>query len=183
VKRWALIGVALLAGSGIAVYLAMTAPAKTSFASTSAPRPMPDLQFQDGRGSPLALSDFRGRTVLLNVWATWCTPCRAEMPMLDRLQHELGGGAFEVVALSIDSKSATAVRRFYEEIGIRSLAVYVDPSMQATQKLRIVGVPTTLLIDREGRELWRKTGPAQWDSPEVMQVLRAQLSEDRTDAR
>jgi thiol-disulfide isomerase/thioredoxin len=178
-----LIGLAALAASGIAVYLAMAAPAKTSFASTGSPRPVPDLQFQDGRGNPLALSDFRGRAVLLNVWATWCTPCREEMPTLDRLQQKLGGPAFEVLALSIDNGGVAAVRRFFEEVGVRSLSVYVDPSMRATEKLRIVGVPTTLLIDREGRELWRKTGPAQWDSPEVVQVLRAQIREERTDAR
>jgi hypothetical protein len=88
-----------------------------------------------------------------------------------------------VLALSIDNGGVAAVRRFFEEVGVRSLSVYVDPSMRATEKLRIVGVPTTLLIDREGRELWRKTGPAQWDSPEVVQVLRAQIREERTDAR
>jgi thiol-disulfide isomerase/thioredoxin len=178
-----LISLAALTVSGIAGYLAMAAPAKTGFASTRSPRPVPDLQFQDGRGNPLALSDFRGRAVLLNVWATWCTPCREEMPTLDRLQQKLGGAAFEVVALSIDNGGVAAVRRFFEEVGVRSLSVYVDPSMRATEKLRIVGVPTTLLIDREGRELWRKTGPAQWDSPEVVQVLRAQIREERTDAR
>jgi thiol-disulfide isomerase/thioredoxin len=178
-----LISLAALTVSGIAGYLAMAAPAKTGFASTRSPRPVPDLQFQDGRGNPLALSDFRGRAVLLNVWATWCTPCREEMPTLDRLQQKLGGPAFEVLALSIDNGGVAAVRRFFEEVGVRSLSVYVDPSMRATEKLRIVGVPTTLLIDREGRELWRKTGPAQWDSPEVVQVLRAQIREERTDAR
>jgi len=114
---------------------------------------------------------------LLNIWATWCVPCREEMPTLDRLQQKLGGPAFEVVALSIDSKGIPAVRQFFEEIGVRSLAVYVDPSMQAMEKLRIVGVPTTLLIDREGRELWRKSGPAQWDSPDVIQRLRAPAKE------
>ncbi len=92
-------------------------------------------------------------------------------------QQKLGGPAFEVVALSIDSKGIPAVRQFFEEIGVRSLAVYVDPSMQAMEKLRIVGVPTTLLIDREGRELWRKSGPAQWDSPDVIQHLRASAKE------
>jgi thiol-disulfide isomerase/thioredoxin len=178
-----LISLAALTVSGIAGYLAMAAPAKTGFASTRSPRPVPDLQFQDGRGNPLALSDFRGRAVLLNVWATWCTPCREEMPTLDRLQQKLGGPAFEVLALSIDNGGVAAVPRFFEEVGVRSLSVYVDPSMRATEKLRIVGVPTTLLIDREGRELWRKTGPAQWDSPEVVQVLRAQIREERTDAR
>ena len=122
-----------------------------------------------------ALSDFRGKVVLLNVWATWCAPCRKEMPALDRLQQTLGGAEFEVVALSIDGGGAAAVRRFYDEIGIRSLALYVDSTMAASGKLRTVGIPTTLLLDREGRERWRKTGPAEWDSPEIVESLRAKL--------
>jgi thiol-disulfide isomerase/thioredoxin len=191
-----LIAVALLAVSGIAVYVgareggAPQASAASSGAATqaiattqTAPRPVPELQFQDGHGNPRVLSDFRGKTILLNIWATWCVPCREEMPTLDRLQQKLGGPAFEVVALSIDADGTAAVRRFFEEIGIRSLAVYVDPSMQATEKLRIVGVPTTLLIDREGRELWRKSGPAQWDSPDVIRSLRGQMSEERADGK
>lgn len=194
-----LIGVALLAVSGIAAYLATRggapgaapqasaassgAPSPKIVASLAAPRQVPELQFQDAQGRPRALSEFRGRTVLLNIWATWCVPCREEMPTLDRLQRKLGGPAFEVVALSIDSKGIPAVRQFFEEIGVRSLAVYVDPSMQAMEKLRIVGVPTTLLIDREGRELWRKSGPAQWDSPDVIQDLRTRLREEHADGK
>jgi hypothetical protein len=97
------------------------------------------------------------------------------MPALDRLQQTLGGPDFQVVALSINSGGAAVVRQFYDEIGIRSLSVYVDPSMEASGKLRAVGIPTTLLIDREGRERWRKTGPAEWDSPEIIESLRAKL--------
>ncbi|MBI3042934.1 MAG: TlpA family protein disulfide reductase [Betaproteobacteria bacterium] len=139
------------------------------------PEPVPDIRFVDGNGAPRALSNFRGKVVLLNVWATWCAPCRKEMPALDRLQRTLGGADFEVVALSIDNGGAAAARQFYDEIGIRSLAVYVDASMEATGKLRALGIPTTLLLDREGRERWRKTGPAEWDSPEIIESLRARL--------
>jgi hypothetical protein len=97
------------------------------------------------------------------------------MPALDQLQQKLGGAEFEVIALSIDSGGSAAVRRFYDEMGIRSLAVYVDASMEGTGKLRALGIPTTLLLDREGRERWRKTGPAEWDSPEIVESLRAKL--------
>lgn len=141
----------------------------------SVPQPVPDIRFQDAEGRPRTLSDFRGKVVLLNVWATWCAPCRKEMPALDRLQQMLGGPDFQVVALSIDSGGAAAVRRFYDEIGIRTLATYVDPSTEATGKLRTLGIPTTLLLDREGRERWRKTGPAEWDTPEIIESLRAKL--------
>ena len=141
----------------------------------SAPQPLPEIRFQDGDGKPYTLSDFRGKVVLLNVWATWCAPCRKEMPTLDRLQQKLGGPAFEVVALSINSGGAAVVRQFYDDIGIRSLALYVDPSMEASGKLHTIGIPTTLLLDREGRERWRKIGPAEWDSPEIIESLRAKL--------
>jgi thiol-disulfide isomerase/thioredoxin len=126
------------------------------------------------------LGEFRGKVVLLNIWATWCAPCREEMPALDRLQQTAGGSDFEVVALSIDSGGMDAVRRFYDEIGIRALAPYVDPSMRAGTELRIVGVPTTLLLDREGGERWRKTGPEQWDAPEIVAALRERTREHRT---
>jgi thiol-disulfide isomerase/thioredoxin len=141
----------------------------------SAPQTVPNIRFQGANGKPYALSDFRGRVVLLNVWATWCAPCRKEMPALDRLQQKLGGPEFEVVALSIDGGGAATVRRYYDEIGIHALAIYLDSSVEATGKLRTVGIPTTLLIDREGRERWRKAGPAEWDAPEIIESLRAKL--------
>lgn len=148
---------------------------QTSVGWASAPQPVPDIRFQGADGKPLALSDFRGKVVLLNVWATWCAPCRKEMPALDRLQQKLGGPGFEVVALSINSGGAAVVRQFYDEIGIRALAIYVDPTTEATGNLRTLGIPTTLLLDREGRERWRKTGPAEWDSPEIIESLRDKL--------
>ena len=141
----------------------------------SAPQPLPEIRFQGADGKSYTLSDFRGNVVLLNVWATWCAPCRKEMPTLDRLQQKLGGPDFQVVALSIDNGGAAAVRRFYDETGVRALAIYVDSSLEATSKLRTVGIPTTLLIDREGRERWRKTGPAEWNSPEIIESLRGKL--------
>lgn len=144
----------------------------------SAPQSVPDVRFQGTDGKSFMLSNFRGKVVLLNVWATWCTPCRKEMPALDRLQQKLSGPDFQVVALSIDAGGAAAVRRFYDEMGIRALAVYVDPTTEATGKLRTLGIPTTLLLDREGRERWRKTGPAEWDSPEIIESLRAKLRRD-----
>ncbi len=178
----ALAGLAVLVASAIGIYVATgerTAPPgahpQTGVGWANAPEPVPDIRFQNADGKPYALSDFRGKVVLLNVWATWCAPCRKEMPALDRLQQKLGGPEFEVVALSIDGGGTATVRRFYDEIGIRVLAIYVDSSVEATGKLRTVGIPTTLLIDREGRERWRKAGPAEWDSPEIIESLRGKL--------
>ena len=135
------------------------------------PRPLPDIRFQDDQGRALKLADFRGRVVLLNVWATWCVPCRQEMPTLDRLEALLGGDDFVVIALSIDRKGVDAVRDFYREIGVQKLAVYLDPSATGSRGLAIEGVPTTLLIDRQGREVARKMGAAEWDGPQMVPLI------------
>lgn len=147
-------------------------PHATALVTHASPRELPDIAFQDGSGAVRHLSDFRGRTVLLNLWATWCVPCRTEMPTLDRLQSRLGSQDFEVVALSIDREGAGIVKRFFEETNVHALKVYVDPSMAAQQALNAVGVPMTVLIDRDGREVARKLGPAQWDSPEIVAMIR-----------
>lgn len=139
------------------------------------PRPLPTVRFLRGDGRVVTLDEFRGRAVLLNLWATWCVPCRVEMPALDRLQAALGGAAFEVVALSIDRGGPQVVETFYREVGLRSLAVYVDPTGEAARVLGTVGIPTTLLIDREGREVARKTGPAEWDGAEMVGAIRRHL--------
>jgi len=128
------------------------------------PREMLSPPFVDGDGRDLTLADFRGRVVLLNVWATWCAPCREEMPTLDRLQAQLGGDDFHVLPLSIDRAGLEPVRRFYEEIGIRHLGLYLAEDIRAMLAFAVIGLPTTLLIDRQGRERGRLTGPAEWDS-------------------
>ena len=138
----------------------------------SAPLELPQLSFEDGAGHRRTLADFHGRYVLLNVWATWCVPCREEMPALARLQHKLGGPRFEVIALSVDSGGVEAVKRFFAEYRVDSLAVYTDRSLQVNSALRVVGVPTTVLVDREGREIARHVGPAQWDSAQTVEGLR-----------
>ncbi len=136
------------------------------------PRPLPEIAFADGGGRTLSLADFRGRTVLLNLWATWCVPCRKEMPSLDRLQGRLGGGDFIVVPVSLDRAGVAAVRRFYREVGVENLGIFVDPAGGTPHALGIPGVPTTLLIDREGREVARKMGEAEWDGPEMVGLIR-----------
>ena len=96
------------------------------FVVHESPRPVPEIQFENGQGEAIGLADFRGKIVLLNIWATWCAPCRREMPTLDRLQAELGSPDFEVVALSIDRNGLSVVQEFYEELGLRELGMYVD---------------------------------------------------------
>lgn len=145
------------------------------------PRELPDVGFSDGDGRSVKLSSFRGKVVLLNVWATWCPPCLKEMPALDRLQAKLGGPEFEVIALSIDRGGPSVVRTFYEEIGLKSLRVYIDQNGQASPALGVNGVPATLLIDSEGREIGRKIGPAEWGSPEVVTLIQGYLGASAPD--
>ena len=114
----------------------------------------------------------QGKVLLVNVWATWCIPCREEMPTLDALQATLGGDNFEVVALSIDRAGPPVVRKFYDEIGVKHLKTYVDKTMLSATALRTVGLPTTILINRQGQELGRLVGPAEWDDPEMIAFLR-----------
>lgn len=138
-----------------------------SFAMHEAPQDLPPITFQDDAGQTLSLDAWRGKYVLLNVWATWCVPCRREMPTLDSLQASLGGETFEVLALSIDRAGVEAVRRFYDEIGVANLRLLIDESGRAAGDWGVVGLPTTILVDPERRELGRLIGPAEWDRPEM----------------
>jgi thiol-disulfide isomerase/thioredoxin len=133
--------------------------------------PAPLTHFLDEHGERLTLERFRGRIVVLNLWATWCTPCIAEMPTLDQLQQQLEPLGVVVVALSIDRGGPKAVREFFDEHGIEHLGVYVDPSMRAQSDFNVIGLPTTILIDREGRDRGRIVGPAEWDDAKAADLV------------
>lgn len=169
-----------LAALAAAVALAGIAPSRAAeppknFAVHETPRSLPEIRFVNAEGRALTLADFRGKVVLLNIWATWCGPCRREMPTLDRLQAKLGGPPFEVVALSIDRAGLDAVKPFYEELKLQRLAIYIDRSAKVSHQLAVVGIPTTLLIDAEGREIGRLAGPAEWDEPQFVAFIRSRL--------
>lgn len=136
------------------------------------PKPMPPLSFVDAEGRRIDLADFKDRVILLNLWATWCGPCVKEMPSLDRLQAQLGGDAFQVVALSLDRGGRAAVEPFYKKTGVEHLTVFLDPGSESMKALSLRGLPTTILVDPEGRELGRVEGAVEWDSPEVVAFLR-----------
>jgi thiol-disulfide isomerase/thioredoxin len=142
------------------------------------PRRLPELSFQDREGKPVKLSDLRGRVVLVNLWATWCVPCRKEMPALDALEEKLGGPDFTVVAINLDTGDRAKPRKFLDEIGVKYLAYYEDPSTNVFQELKrygrsIIGLPTTVLVDRDGCELGVLAGPAEWASEDALALLRA----------
>jgi thiol-disulfide isomerase/thioredoxin len=163
---------AFAASSQLAVAQELT----KSFVIYDAPKPVPAIEFVDARGQSRSLAEFKGKAVLFNLWATWCVPCRQEMPALDRLQGASGGSEFEVVPLSIDRGGAETIRKFYSEIDLRNLAIYADPSGQALRAVSAVGLPTTLVINRAGQEVARALGPIEWDAPEVVAILRPIIS-------
>jgi len=145
----------------------------------SAPQRLPDLAFNDASGKPHNLSEWRGRTVLLNLWATWCVPCRKEMPALDALQAKLGSGAFEVVAVNIDTRNLDKPKAWLQDVGVKALGYYGDPSAKVFQDLKVIGkafgMPTTLLIDPQGCELGTIAGPAEWASEDAVKLIAAAL--------
>ncbi len=142
---------------------------------------VPELTFQDASGRQRSLQDWRGRTVLLNLWATWCVPCRKEMPALDELQTKLGGPGFEVVAINIDTRDPDKPKAWLKEVGIDRLAYYADPEAKVFQDLKVAGrafgMPTTLLIDPQGCEIGTIAGPAEWASDDAVKLVQAALAQ------
>jgi thiol-disulfide isomerase/thioredoxin len=163
---------ALVALAFMATYAVYAQETPQNLTVYKPPKPLPDLQFNDAAQKPVALSAFRGKVVVLNLWATWCIPCRKEMPTLDDLQAKLGGPGFEVVALSVDRDGLGAVEPFFQKLGITHLATYLDPTGATAESLGAFGLPTTLLIDQHGQEVGLLIGPAEWNSPEMIAFLR-----------
>jgi thiol-disulfide isomerase/thioredoxin len=143
---------------------------------------VPDLRFKDSDGRDHTLKDWRGRTVLLNLWATWCVPCRREMPALDALQGKLGGQNFEVVAINIDTRDPHKPLAFLKDVGIKKLAFYSDQSAHVYEDLKTAGkafgMPTTMLIDRAGCEIGTMAGPAEWASDDGVKLVSAAIAGD-----
>ena len=135
-------------------------------------RPRIDETWQDREGNTVSLADFAGKVVVLNFWATWCPPCRAEMPSIDRLAGEMGGEDLEVVALSTDRFGVEKVVDFFEEIEVQNLAVHQDRAGAVARRAGALGLPVTVILDREGREVARVTGEAEWDAPVVKAILQ-----------
>jgi thiol-disulfide isomerase/thioredoxin len=181
-------GIALIAGGAYYYFAtaslreaAAPAASRGAFSMHETPQPIPELKFVDSYGREMTLDVFKGRTILLNIWATWCVPCRKEMPALDRLQAKMGGADFQVIALSTDRGGTAKVKDFYKEVGLEHLNIYVEEkSGTVSRDLKLIGFPTTLLIDREGRELGRLIGAAEWDSPEIADMIERAVAVTKT---
>jgi thiol-disulfide isomerase/thioredoxin len=150
-----------------------------AFEVSREPVAAPAVTFQAPDGTRQDLASLRGRTVLLNLWATWCEPCKREMPALDRLQAELGGPRFEVAAVNIDTRNVERPKAWLAGAGVKNLTYYTDHEAKIFQALRgaglAEGMPTTILIDPAGCRLGRMSGPAEWASPDALALLKAAL--------
>lgn len=148
-----------------------SAEAALGYQPTEPPAALRDVRFTDTEGALVTLMDKRGRVVLINFWATWCPPCIREMPSLDRLQARFDKSVFEVVLISEDRDPAV-IEPFYERLGLKNLAAYHDPRSRMSRQLAVGGLPTTILIDGNGNEVGRVVGPAEWDSPAALELIR-----------
>jgi thiol-disulfide isomerase/thioredoxin len=145
----------------------------------TAPLRLPDLAFDDAEGKPRKLSDWRGKTVLVNLWATWCVPCRKEMPALDSLQTKLGGKDFEVVAINIDTRDPDKPRNFLKDAKLTRLGYFNDQNAKVFQDLKNIGkalgMPTSVLVDGQGCEIATIAGPAEWASDDAIKLIKAAM--------
>lgn len=174
-----------LAVLGALIYRLETAPATVvagdgppdvaigKFSPLNEPLPAPALHFTDRSGKDLSLADFRGKFLLVNLWATWCAPCLEEMPSLERLQARLGG--VTILAVSEDRRGAELVDPFVAKHGLEKLAIYLDPKNEAPRALQAGGLPTSYLIDRDGRILGDLAGAADWDSAKMVKLIEGYL--------
>lgn len=135
-----------------------------------APPPQPSLTFKSAKDGEVSLADYQGKVMVLNAWATWCPPCVAEMPSLNRLQKLRGGNDFQVVTISLDN-TPDKIAEFFEKNGIDLLPDWHDGTYEINGKLRLPGLPTTVIYDRNGREIARLAGEAEWDSPEALALI------------
>lgn len=156
---------------------AMAQGAMERFTVAAAPKLLPDIEFQNANDKPTKLSAFRGRALLINFWATWCTPCVKEMPSLDRLQAAIPKDRFVVLPLSIDGASKPKVAPFYRDQKLAQLRIYFDKGRNAMQALNVTLLPTSILVDPSGRELGRIEGDADWDMPESIALMSAALDQ------
>jgi len=157
--------------------------AMTTFVFKKTPQPLADVSFLNADGDQITLKDWHGKVVLLNLWATWCGPCREEMPLLDKLQGELGSDAFEVVALAVDKAGLNGAEKFFQDTKVENLKLFADPTARVGGELRVFGMPTTILIDTRGREIGRLVGPAKWDSEDAKRLIASSLNANATSER
>jgi len=152
-----------------------------AFRVVDEPTPLPELKFNDKDGVEKTMADWAGRTVLINLWATWCAPCRREMPALDALEAQLGGENFQVMPISLDLGKDDKPKQFYQKIGLKNLPFFHDATLETLNKLKkqglAYGLPATLLVDTNGCILGNLNGPAEWASEDALTLIKASLKQ------
>ena len=154
------LGIIVLAVLALNIVLKNRTKPDAEFIFHEIPRAVPAESFMDGQGRSFTMADFKGKVIVLNIWATWCLPCREEMPSLDNLAATLGGEDFQVVALSIDKAGLSEIEYFFRQFDLKNLTTYWDEEQKFYDELAVVAIPTSLIIDRQGREIGRMIGPA-----------------------
>ncbi|WP_417519190.1 TlpA family protein disulfide reductase [Minwuia sp.] len=150
-----------------------------NFTAHETPKEIGEATFQNADGDKLGFEAFRGKVVLVNLWATWCAPCRREMPSIDRLAKQLNGDDFEVVAISVDRGGADKAKAFFREIEVESMDFYIDPTSRLGSAFQAFGLPLTVILNAEGKELGRLVGPAEWDTDEAVALVSAAIAQGK----
>ncbi|MDK3016958.1 TlpA family protein disulfide reductase [Pseudodonghicola flavimaris] len=174
-----MLGANVAAAADLATLQALREGDMKKLALHETPKPVSDLAFQkpDGAGTA-TLAEYRGKYLLVNFWATWCAPCRKEMPMLNALQEEFGGEGFQVVTIATGRNSPAGIKKFFDEIGVTDLPRYQDPKQALARDMGVLGLPVTLIVDPEGREIGRLMGDADWTSESAKAIIAALLLEE-----
>ena len=147
---------------------------KLAFASE--PAEVPSTIFTDASGAEHTLADWQGKYVLVNFWATWCAPCRKELPALDALNRDFGGEEFAVVTIATGRNPVPAIERLFAEVGVESLPILLDPKQALSREMGVLGLPVSVIIDPEGREIARMSGDAEWNSDSARAIVAALLA-------
>ncbi len=163
--------------AGTAELEALRAGTMKKLVFSSAPKDVSQVVFHDPDGGEHQLSDWQGKYVMVNFWATWCAPCRKEMPALDSLQNEFGGDTFEVVTIAAGRSALPAINRFFEEIEVTSLPILLDPKNKLASKMAVFGMPTTMILNPEGQEIARMRGDAEWYSDSGRAIIAAMIAD------
>lgn len=141
------------------------------------PTALPQIAVTSLDGKSLSFSELKGKVVLLNFWATWCAPCKEEMPALERLEATLGGDDFVVIPVATGRQSPASIEKFFAEAGIKSLPIWLDPKSELARGAGVSGLPATLILDRDGMERARLVGPAEWDGEAATAMIKAVIAE------
>ena len=174
----ALLGLANTGHADVAAAEAMREGDMRKLIFHSAPIPSSDVAFISEDGQDMTLADFEGKLVVLNFWATWCAPCRHEMPLLSALQEEMGGDQMEVVTIATGRNPLPGMQRFFEEIGVDNLPLHTDPRQSLARAMGVLGLPVTVILDPEGNEIARMQGDADWSSENAMAIMETLIGSE-----